>query len=754
MPFERPTFHESWYRVSELHPRLRSTVQITRQHYRGQPWHVVQDHTNNAFFRLSEPAYRLLGMLDGQRSVGEAWRICNEQLGDDAPTQGETIQLLGQLYTSNLLQAEMPADSHGLFNRYKKRVRREVQNYLMNLMFIRIPLLDPDRFLERWMPLFGWIFSFAGLVVWLALMGLAFFVMSGRPGWTTDLFSASQRVMDPGNLLLLYVGFALIKTCHEFGHAISCKRFGLRSGVGGEVHTMGIMFLIFSPVPYVDASSSWALRSKWQRVIVGAAGMWVELAIASIAAIVWAKTGDTATVHQLAYNMMFVASVSTVLFNANPLLRYDGYYMLSDFLEIPNLAQRAKDYIYYLVKRYIWGIKQARNPSHSGGERFWLFNYAWASFLMRIAVSFGIMFYLASVLDGALIIIAAAMGLAGLVTWVLVPIGRFVHYLATSHELTRVRPRAVATTLLFVALVATGVGLIPAPDHARAEGVVETEAGRVFELNGQESGFIKTLFPVASVDPQYGVPTVAANQPLFQGENIKLETELQAAEATLLEYRTKRDLARASSTSQEPRNAEVELWQDQVDKQAELIQKKKEALERLRLQSPLSGVLIAPQLEQAQGAYVPRGGRIGLVADLDLDHLIVRAVAPNEIGGPLHDEAGREVEIRVKGRPDILLKGTIEKILPAGQHELPSPALGYNAGGQTAVSSDDRRGVKTTQDFFEIHIHHLEFSHPSDGSGRILPGQRVIVRFDLVGKPLAKQAWTALLQMIQKRFSR
>ena len=306
--------------MAELHPRLRSTVQITRQHYRGQPWHVVQDHTNNAFFRLSEPAYRLLGMLDGQRSVGEAWKICNEQMGDDAPTQGEAIQLLGQLYTSNLLQAEMPADSHGLFNRYRKRVRRELQNYLMNLMFIRIPVLDPDSFLEKWMPLFGWIFSWVGLVVWLIIMAVAFSQLASQPDWTTKLFSASQKVMDPSNLVLLYLGFAGIKACHEFGHAISCKRFGMRSGVGGEVHVMGIMFLIFSPVPYVDASSSWALRSRWQRIIVGAAGMWVELAIASFAAIVWVHTNDTATLHQLAYNIMFVASVSTILFNANPLL--------------------------------------------------------------------------------------------------------------------------------------------------------------------------------------------------------------------------------------------------------------------------------------------------------------------------------------------------------------------------------------------------------------------------------------------------
>ena len=390
--------------------------------------------------------------------------------------------------------------------------------------------------------------------------GGLFSQLASQPDWTTKLFSASQKVMDPSNLILLYLGFAGIKACHEFGHAISCKRFGMRSGVGGEVHVMGIMFLIFSPVPYVDASSSWALRSKWQRTIVGAAGMWVELAIASFAAIVWVHTNDTATLHQLAYNIMFVASVSTILFNANPLLRYDGYYMLSDFLEIPNLAQRAKEYIYYIVKRYVWNVKQARSPAHTAGERFWLFNYAWASFAMRIAVSFGIMFYLASVLNGALIILAAAMGIAGLVTWVFVPVGRFVHYLATSHELTRVRTRAVVTTIVFLILAIGGLGAIPAPDHARAEGVVETQSDQALELNGQENGFVTQLISLTTVDPVYGVPVVKKDQAILDAENTQLESEIRGDEARLVEDTTKQNMAMNATTAEESHDAEASIW--------------------------------------------------------------------------------------------------------------------------------------------------------------------------------------------------
>lgn len=754
--FERPTFHESWYRVAELHPRIRSTVQITRQHYRGQPWHVVQDHTNNAFFRLSQPAYYFLGLLNGQRTVGEAWHLSNEHLGDDAPTQGEVIQLLGQLYTSNLLQAELPADTHGLFGRYKKRVQREIRSYLMNIMFIRIPLLDPDRFLEKWMPLFGWIFSWIGLAIWTILMSVAFYSLATIPNWTKELFEQSTNVLNPSNIIGLYFCFAVIKGCHEFGHAISCKKFGLTSGVGGEVHVMGIMFLIFSPVPYVDASSSWALRSKWQRITVGAAGMWVEFAIACIAAIIWAAThGQDNLAHQLSYNIMFVASVSTVMFNANPLLRYDGYYMLSDILEIPNMAQRSKEYIYYLVKQYVWKLRQPapRNPSHSSSEAFWLFNYAWSSFAMRIAVSFGIMIYLATVLDGVLILIAALMGVAAIFTWILMPLGRFVHYLATSQELARIRTRAVLTTLGFVLAVGFALGMIPAPDHVRAQGVVEPQDYLALDLNTAENGFITSVAPTTQLDPTYGVPVVNTNTLIYTADNQQLRSELASIEADKRRLISKRDTARLSDPGAAQMYAKV------VETQQEIYDQKQKQIDSLTKVSPLTGLLSAPHLEQAQGMYIKRGEKIGVVASLQLQHLTIRATASNQYGGPLFDDYQnnpeiRQVQIRVAGRPDFLLTGTIVQILPAGQSRLPSASLGYKVGGQMAVANDDQHGTKTTEDFFEVHIQNLKFVTPDDSKQpRLLPGQRVVVRFNLKSKSLASQAWTSLLQMIQKRFS-
>ncbi len=755
MAIERPTFHESWYRVAELHPRLRSTVQISRQHFRAQPWHVVQDHTNNAFFRLAEPAYRFIGLLDGKRSVAEAWKLTNDQLGDDAPTQGEVIQLLGQLYTANLLQAEVPADTHTLFLRYKKRRSREISSYLMNIMFARVPLVDPDAFLEKWLVLLGWIFSPVGFVVWAILIAGGCYAISGVPNWPSQLASSAGGLLSPDNLIFLYIAFACIKACHEMGHAISCKKFGKQSGTGGEVHTIGIMFLIFTPVPYVDASSSWALTNKFHRAIVGAAGMWVELAIASIAAMVWAHTGTDSPVHAFAYNVMFVAGFSTILFNANPLLRYDGYYILSDLLEIPNLGQRSKDYVFYLVKKYIWNVRFARNPAYSVAEQGWLFAYAIASFLMRVIVSFGIMFYLANVLNGALIILAAAMGVAAIITWVLMPIGKFLHYLATDSELARVRTRAIATTSIFTAAVLIGLGAIPLPDRARAQGVVEPADLR--ELFAETDGFV-TGTPALALKPArdgLDMPYAEAATTLISAKNPELEAQLAGLRADKEYYRIRRDV----EAVKDPAHAQQD--QSQMNADDEQIKMLQERIAGLQLKSPIAGALVLPDLESKQHAYLSRGDSVGLVAGLD--HFIIRAAALNELAGPLATEANRTVEIRVQGRPDILLSGRIKQILPAGSDRLPSAALGYQIGGEFNTATDDRQGTKTVENFFEIRIDDLKLVNaPKDVKTHnayldahklpLFPGQRVVVRFSFHKKPLAAQAWTALLQLFQRKF--
>ncbi|MDH3585337.1 MAG: PqqD family protein, partial [Phycisphaerae bacterium] len=255
MSVDRPTFSENWHRVDKLKPRLLSSIRNFRQQFRGRMWHVLADPANNQYFRLDAPAYYFIGLLDGRRTIAEAWDSSNTAFGDSAPTQGEVIRLLGQLYTSNLLHADLPPDAQQMFSRYHKRVTREVRGYLSNFLFVRVPLFDPNRILNNWVHLMGWMFGPIGMILWAALIGAGFYFLAGH--WGELLANASpQELLKTENAILLYFCFAAIKAIHEFGHGFACKHFGRKNGVGGDVHTMGIMLLVFAPVPYVDASSS------------------------------------------------------------------------------------------------------------------------------------------------------------------------------------------------------------------------------------------------------------------------------------------------------------------------------------------------------------------------------------------------------------------------------------------------------------------------------------------------------------------
>ncbi len=727
MAVDRPTFSESWYRVADLTPRLRSTVEIYRQHFRGRIWHVLRDAGSNDFFRLNEAAYRFVALLDGRRTVRQVWRLCNEQLGDAAPTQGEAIQLLGRLYTSNLLMAEMPPDAASLLKRYRQRITRQVQGQLMNLMFLRIPLIDPDRFLERWRGVFGWLFSWVGFVLWVALLGTGIYFIAGRPD---ELWNAAEGILAPANLPLLYLAMVITKVFHEFGHAFAVKRFGRAEGGRGEVHTMGVMLLVFMPLPFVDASSAWAFRSKLRRVVVGCAGMIVELGVAAVAAIVWANTAPGGILHPVCYNIMFIASVSSLLFNANPLLRFDGYYILSDLLEIPNLHQRSRQYLYYLVKRYAWAVPRRQNPAHTTGERIWFVVFGIASTIYRVFIFAVIVLFVTDRLPRPLSIVALTFAAVAVVGWLVVPLVKFVRYLFSSPELLRARTRAITTTAAFVIALVTGIGLIPAPDHVRAEGVVEPVDMAV--IHAEEAGYLVDYLPS-------GQMVSAGNEVLVGLEN----RDLQGRRKVLKYQLEQRKLQRKIAMSPEERNfALADLYLKHIRDMTEKIRRYDERCEKLSVRATVSGLWIAPGIDHKRGDFIEPGREIGVVADLDELH--IRAVV-TQADMRLIDAARGQVEIRLRGKPDVLLTGEVTEALPAGSKKLPSRALGYFAGGPIETDPKDRQGTQATERLFQVII------EPRDDKFQLLAGQRVVIRFAMDKKPLAVQWWLGLRQMLEKR---
>ena len=730
MAIDRPTFHESWYRVAAMKPRLRASVQSFRQHFRGRAWHVLRDLATNKFFRLDEPSYQFIALLDGRRTVGETWAQCCETFGDAAPTQGEAIQLLGQLYTSNLLDADLPGDAEGMLRRRNKRVHREIRHYVVNILFAKVPLYDPDWLLDRLLPFLGWTFTWLGFVAWVALLYGGFAAIVGRWG---ELWTQSSGVLAPDNLFLLYVASVVIKLVHELGHGLACKGFGQQDHSGGELHTFGVMLLVFIPMPYVDASSAWALRSRWQRAIVGAAGMYFELALAAAAAILWSRTAAGTALHSLAFNAMFTAGVSMVLFNANPLVRFDGYYILSDLFGLPNLAQRSKEKLHYLVKRYAYGVRRPFNPATRFVESLWLVLYGSASSVYRVFLSFGIVLFVAD----KLFFLGALMAIATAVQMFVVPACKFAHYLVASPELLKVRRRAVLATAIPLGGLVAFVGGIPVTEHGRAEGVVEP--ARFAAVHAEVDGFVASVMPTGSpVDGE-------AAGPLIVTENRELlaRKEKASAQLRLLDARYRVALSSEAAEAQALLEQLAAVREELIDAEADL--------RKLTVRAPMAGLWLCGDADRVRGRYVKRGESLGVVADLSAYSL--RMTADQFLGPRLARavEPGDEVRLRVKDRPDLEVVGVVTTVLQSGRRDLPSEALGMAGGGNLAVAQDPERGAQKEQSaepFFEVKI-----DATNGGGAELLRcGQRVVARFDLGPAPLLHQAWRWTRQLLQERF--
>lgn len=710
------TFSESWYRIAGQRLSLRPSVRVRRQNFRGERWIILEDPFNNAYFRLQPTAYEFVARLRPDRTVQEVWQECLDRFPDAAPGQEAAIQLLAQLYFANLLQYNLAADTAQLFERYQKRKQRELGSKLTNIMFMRFPLLDPDRFLVSTLPGIGKFISWFGAGLWLIVVGLGVKVVADN--WELARHQA-EGVLAPGNLVLLYAAMVLIKTLHEFGHAYFCRKFG------GEVHAMGIMLMIFTPVPYVDATSAWSFRSRRQRVLVGAAGMIVELFFAAIAAFIWVNTGE-GVMHSLAYNAMVVASVSTLVFNLNPLLRFDGYYILSDLLEIPNLTQRANQQLRYFAERGLFGVKKLESPARTRAEAGWLTTFGITSGIYRVIVFAGILLVVAD----KFLIIGILMAAVCAISWVAVPAWKFINYLASSPQLDRVRPRAMAVSAgLALGLVAL-LQFVPFPYHFRAPGILR--ASERSDVINETAGCLTQVF-VASSEP------VKAGQTLVRLQNRELELQLANTQARHEELQAR--LLKATSgdiASVKPLQAELaandqELRKYQADAAA------------LEIRARHDGIWVAPGIETLKGRWILRGNHLGLVVNPKSFEFL--ATVQQEDGDALFARQLPGAEVRIQGQVSSVVTVSGIKVIPGEQRVLPSAALGWLAGGEMAVAADDPRGQRAAEPFFEVHA-----SVRAPVEVALLDGRSGKIRFDLPAEPLLPRWTRSLMQLLQKRY--
>lgn len=711
-----PFFSTSWYRVAGLKPRLRSHAHIHRHQYRDQTWYILQDRSTERFHRFSPAAYLVIGLMDGKRSVQEIWEVACERLGDDAPTQDEVIQLLSQLHQADVLLCDVPPDAAELLTRHERQIRRQWQNRLFSLFSWRFPLFDPDRLLRFLLPVVRPLIGWTGAILWLAVVPPALVLAAVH--WSDLTSDVLDRVLAPQNLLPLWLIYPVVKAIHEFGHAFVTRAYG------GEVHDMGVMILVLTPMPYVDASAASAFREKWQRILVGAAGILVELFVAALALFIWLSV-EPGTVRTLCYNAMVIAGVSTVLFNGNPLLRYDGYYVLADLLEIPNLRSRGNTYMGYLCERYLFGRREMEPPIATPGERAWFIVYGVSSFVYRVFIVVAILLFVADRFFLLGMIFAAMAAIA----WAAVPIGKGLWFLFTHPRIRSVRTRAIAVTALLVAVLAGLLGLVPVPYRSRAEGVVWIPE-EAFVRAGVD-GFVERVSARPGTRVRRGDVLIVCRDPILAEKVQELEARLREMEARYAEQRVK-DRVKA------------EIIQEEMAHEREDLARARERSAELTIRSRADGTFVLPTAKDLPGRFVRQGELLGHV--LELETITVRTVIPQAFIDLVRQQT-RQVQVRLAERLAEPLPAVIKREVPGASERLPSPALGSQGGGQLATDPLDKQGVKAIQKVFQMD---LELQAPL----RIINvGGRVHVRFDHGRAPLGLQWYRQIRQLFLARFN-
>jgi len=701
---------EFWKQVAGLRPSLRKDVEILAQSYRGERWYLLHDQGSGRFIRFNSTAYQFLGRLDGDLSVEEILEQANLGHEDEPLLEPEDVlQILAQLHGAEVLRGGLPLGAQELLNRYQQAKRQRRRRSLSNPLALRIPLFDPTRLLDRLARPARWLFSTAGLWLWLCVVGLAAVLALANAEEIGAAIGA--KTLSASEVLVFWLLYPVVKALHELGHAMAVRAWG------GEVHETGINLLVFMPVPYVDASAAWAFRDKRRRAVVGAAGILVELFLAALAIITWLLV-EPGLVRELALNVALIGSVSTLLFNGNPLLRFDAYYVLEDLVEIPNLASRSARFYLYLIQSRLLGLRDTRSPVNAPGEAAWFSAFGLLSPLYRLTVLVGIALYLAD----EFLVVGVMLATWAVAMQVARPLFLSVRFILTSPRLEARRIRGMgvmgATLVLALALLT-----LPAPLVTRAQGVVwPAEQARVVS---EGDGFVVDVLvtPGDQVEP---------GDVLLRLEDAELRTRHMVLQARLDELRNEQAAQR-----QQSRVRAAMVADDIAAVQSELEQVNGR-LDGLVVRSSAAGRFYPVDPHELRGKRLSQGQTVGYV--MASERPTIRAIVEQDRVGLLRKRL-TGVEVRLADRIAVSIPAFLVREIPAGSEELPSTALGAAGGGDIAVDGRDEKGRTATQKVFQIE---LELPRGTDVAGI---GERAYVRLEHGREPLWMQ-WSRSVQQL------
>lgn len=558
--------------------RARRDLVCKRQTYLGRNYWVIKDPLALEFYRFEEEEYAILQLLDGVRSPVEIQRQFEQRFAPQQLALTELQYLVSRLHRQSLVVADATDQGRQLLERQRQRQQAQRQSAWTNVLCIRFPGLNPDRFLTWLNSWCGGLFSRSGATAVLLLVISAVLLITSQLDLFLHRLPGFHAFFGGTNWILLAVVLAGTKVLHELGHGLACKRFG------GECHEMGFMLLVLTPCLYCNVSDSWMVRSKWGRAAIGAAGMYIELMLASICTFLW-WFSDVGLLHYLCLDIMFVCSVSTLVFNANPLLRYDGYFILSDLVEIPNLRQKSGALLQRTVGKWCLGIEPPADPFLPHRRR-WLFaGYAIAASIYRWIVVASILWFLYHVLEpyglkslGQLMVMIALYGL------LLMPIRQLVRFLSAPGRIRQLNKLRMFATVVLLSSLPAALILVPLPHNVRCD----------FQLETRDATTVYVDVPgtLVEIHVQPG-QSVRAGQTLAVLQNEEIAMALVQLCGQRDHLAAKLQALRLQSYDQEAALLEMSAVTESLASLDRRIERRRQDLQRLTIRAPCDGQVFA-----------------------------------------------------------------------------------------------------------------------------------------------------------------
>ena len=702
---DAPLHSSQWFRVAGLRPRLDEQACVQRMAVRGEVWQVLSRTDGRRSQRLNATAWVTIGRCDGRHTLQRLWEITLTELRDDTPTQDELLGILARLHAAGLMSFDRAPDfgpSAPAIDRVDDSAPRQ------SLLAWRFPLGCPDDGLRRLAGSLGGLFTPWALLLWAS--GVLGALIAAWPQAAALSVQLHELMASPRGLAWAWLVYPVMKGLHEVAHGLAIRHWGAR------VPQWGVTLLMGTPVPYVDASASAALPSRWQRAAVAAAGIVVELALVAIGLAV-ALAVQPGGLRDLALVVVAIGGLSSLLVNANPLLRFDGYHLLCDLADLPNLAPRSAAFWLHRLRTRVLRLPGESAVVPLPGETPWLWAHAPAALAMRWSVALGVVTWLASV--------SAVLGVGAVLLfgWTLVgqPLRALGRWL-TGWSLNSDERRRAAWSVAAVAVLGLGpLVAVPVPDAALAQGVLWPPEDA--QVRTQTAGFVEQVLVTDGQTVPPGQPLLQLQSPTLQAERERLASRVEALRAERFQA-LRLDKAQLVSTDHALDAAEAELARTEAQ------------LDGLTVRAKVGGRVHLAGASDLPGRWLVRGALLG---HLDTgEPALVKVVVAQAQAAVVTAHRG-PVEVWLVGADTPPLRGALVGTPSGGGAPLPSAALGERHGGGIVTDPADPQGLKPAQPVLQADVR-LERA-----TGERI-GARAWVRFEQGRSPLVWQAVRSLQQ--------